>query len=224
MSEEPQTTGDQISEAAAPVVTESTESYSAGEQEPRQVPLDALQAERSERQKLQDELSMMKDHMSLMQANQRQQQAPKPKDDFDGMTDDDVLTVGEFKKALGKKEKQYQMGIQELRMTQMHPDYQETVTKYLPDVLKQNPGLRNTLENSQDFELAYYLARNSDSYKKNHKSEKKNADAERIVQNANRAGSLSSVGQTSPINTAKQYKTMSDADFAKTVQKNLGYF
>lgn len=224
MSKEPQQTGDQISEAAAPVVTGSTESHSTGEQEPRQVPLDALQAERSERQKLQDELSMMKDHMSLMQANQRQQQAPAPKDDFDGMSDDDVLTVGEFKKALGKKEKQYQIGIQELRMTQMHPDYQETVTQYLPDVLKQNPGLRNTLENSQDFELAYYLAKNSDSYKKSHKSEKKNAEAERIVQNANRAGSLSSVGQISPINSAKQYKSMSNADFAKTVQKNLGYY
>lgn len=224
MSEEPQTTGDQISEAAAPVVTESTESYSGGEQEARQVPLDALQAERSERQKLQDELSMMKDHMSLMQANQRQQPAPAPKDDFDGMTDDEVLTVGEFKKALNREKKQYQMSIQELRMTQMHPDYQETVSKYLPDVLKQNPGLRNTLENSQDFELAYYLARNSDSYKKSHRSEKKNADAERIVQNSQRSGSLSSVGQTSPINDAKQYKSMSDKDFAKTVQKNLGYY
>ncbi len=218
-----ETSGDQISEAAVPVATESTDTQTAEIQEARQVPLEALQAERSERQKVQDELSIMRDHVSLLQASQNQNR-PKPKDDFDGMTDDDVLTVGEFKKAIGNKEKQYQSSIQELRMTQTYPDYQETVTKYLPEVLKQNPGLRNTLENSQDFELAYYLAKNCDLYKTDHKKVKQNADAERIVQNANRAGSLSSVGQTSPINEARRFKDMSDADFKKTVQKNLGYY
>src|SRR5690606_40886134 len=82
----------------------------------------------------------------------------------------------------------------------------------------------DTLARTQDYELAYYLAKNSDSYKQAVKSEKKNADAERIVQNANKAGSLSSVGQTSPINQAKRYKEMSDAEFMQHVQKNLGYY
>jgi len=219
MSEEPHVSGDQNSEAAAPVA----ESQAEHAQAERQVPLDALQAERAERQKLQDELRMMKDHLSLMQANQMQPQA-QPKDEFDGLSEDDVLTVKDLKKALGDKEKQFQMTIQELRMTQKYPDYQQIVTQYLPEVLKQNPGLRDTLANSQDYELAYYLAKNSDSYKSSSKAEKKNADAERIVQNANRAGSLSSVGQTSPISEAKRFKEMSDDEFKKTVQKNLGYY
>lgn len=219
MSEEPNVSGDQNSEAAAPVATEKSEHVQAE----RQVPLDALQAERAERQKLQDELRMMRDHLSLMQANQSRPQET-PKDDFDGLSEDDVLTVKDLKKALSQKEQQFQMTIQELKMTQKYPDYQEIVTQYLPDVLKQNPGLRDTLAKSQDYELAYYLAKNSDSFKKNHKQTKKNADAERIVQNANRAGSLSSVGQTSPISEAKRYKDMSDDDFKKQVQKNLGYY
>ena len=164
---------------------------------------------------------MLKEHLALMQSNQ--QQSPK-KDEFDGLSDDDVLTVGEFKKALQSKEQQYQMSLQELRMTQKHPDYEQIVTQYLPEVLKQNPGLRQTLEKTQDYELAYYLAKNSDAYKEANKRAKKNADAERIVQNANRAGSLSSVGQTSPISQAKRYKDMSDADFKREMQKNLGYF
>ena len=223
MSEEPQATGDHM-EAAAPVETEVAEHQGQGEQMDRQVPLDALQAERAERQRIQDELKMVKDNMALMMSQQQQRAAPEPKDEFDGVSKDDVLTYGDLEKILSKKEQAYQTNIQELRMTQKYPDYQETVTKYLPEVLKQNPGLRQTLQQSNDYELAYYLAKNSDAYKTSNKSAKKNADAERIVQNASRAGSLSSVGQTSPISEAKRYRDMSDSDFKAQVQKNLGYF
>jgi len=223
MSEEQQVSGDQHTEAAAQGADSNLEPSMEQPQENRQVPLDALQAERAERQKLQDELSVMRDHISLIQSSQQAPKAAKP-DEFDGLSEDDVLTVRDLKKALNKKEKEFQGTIQELRMTQMYPDYQEVVTKYLPEVLKQNPSLRGTLQNSQDYELAYYLAKNSDSYKKTHKKAANNAEAERIVQNAQRAGSLSSVGQTTPMSEAKQYKSMSDSDFKKQVQKNLGYY
>lgn len=219
MSEETQYSGDQISEAAVPVESAQVESSQAMQQ----VPLDALQAERSMRQNLQDEVKIMKDHLSLMQANQAQPKV-QPKEDFEGMSEDDVLTVRDFKKALGSREKQFNSTIQELRMTQKYPDYQDVVTKFLPEVLKQNPGLQNTLVNSQDYELAYYLAKNSDTYKSSTKKATKNADAQRIVENSNRVGSLSSVGTTSPISDAKQYKTMSDSDFKKMSQQHLGYY
>lgn len=225
MDDETMNTGEQM-EAAAPVANESEDSgaeQSQGGHTSQNVPLDALQAERAERQRLQDELKMIKDHISLMQVNQQSSQ-PDRKDDFDGMSDDDVLTVGELKKALGQKEQQFQMSLQELRMTQKYPDYQETITKYLPDVIKQNPSLRDSLQKTQDYELAYYLARNSDSYKQEHKKVKRNEDAERMVQNANQVGTLSSVGNTSPMSQARRYKEMSDADFEKMVNKNLGYF
>jgi hypothetical protein len=227
MSEEYEVSGDQTTDAAGPVDAAANESYAEEKQsgESKNIPVEALQAERQERQRLQDELKVIKDHLSLLQSNREyQQQAPKPKDEFDGMSDDDVLTVGEFKKALQSKEKQYQMNLEEVRMTQKYPDYTETITKYLPEVLKQNPGLQKSLAQTQDYELAYYLAKNSDSYKTEHKKVKKNADAERIVQNANKAGSLSSVGHTSPINEARRWKDMSDSDFKKAMQKNLGYY
>lgn len=223
--EENMNTGESM-EAAAPVeVNESgpTEGQQIHQQEERNVPLDALQAERAERQRLQDELKMMKDNMQLFMAQQQQQ--PKQKqDEFNGLADDDVLTVGEFKKALSAKEQQYNMSLQELRMTQQHPDYQEVVTKYLPEVINQNPSLAKSLQETQDYELAYYLAKNSEGYKSQHKQAKRNADAERIVKNANMAGSLSSAGQTSPISEAKRYKSMSDSEFRSLMNKNLGYF
>lgn len=217
MSDETLESGEYM-EAAVPenVVHESIENE-------RNVPLDALQAERAERQKLQSELQMMKDHLALMQAQSQSQSSP-PKDDFSDLSEDDVLTVKDLKKALGEKEKQFQMTISELRMTQKYPDYQQVITQYLPEVLKKNPSLRDTLSRSQDYELAYYLAKNSDEYKNQNKSAKKNADAERIVQNASRAGSLSSIGKSSPISEAKRYKDMSENEFKSLVQKNMGYY
>ena len=220
MSEESNIPGEM--EAAAPALNEVTDSENAEiHQEDRSVPLDALQAERAERQKMHEELQMMKDHLALLQSS-RPQEVQKPKDELDSLADDDVLTVGEAKKFLSRMNKQYEMSVQELRMTQKYPDYQEVVTKYLPEVLKNNPSLRNSLEKSQDYELAYYLAQNSDGYKTAHKKSKRNADAERIVQNSQRAGSLSSVGHTSPISEAKRYKQMSDEEFMNFANRNMG--
>jgi len=223
---EQQDSGDHT-EAAAPLETAVNDNVEGQPtQQEQHVPVEALQAERAKRQGIEDELRMIKDNMSLLMAQQQQyanQSQQKPPGEFEGLSDDDVLTVGELKKTLAQKEQQYNMSLQELKMTQKYPDYQETITKYLPEVFKTNPGLRNTLQQTQDFELAYYLAKNSDAYKSDNKRLKKNSDAERIVNNANQAGSLSSVGQNSPINAAKRYREMSDAEFRELANRNLGY-
>lgn len=222
MSEEPQETGDQM-EAAAPVADAIQDSAPAEANQERQVPLDALQAERAERQKLQSELEMMRDNMNLMMNQYQGGQQPSGQPE-EQISKDDVITYGDLEKILEKKERQYNMSIQEMKISQKHPDYQEIVTKYLPDVLKNNPSLRKSLEQTQDYELAYVLAKQSDGYRAEHKKVKRNADAERIVQNTERAGSLSSVGQTSPISQAKRYKQMTDSEFKQEMQKNLGYY
>lgn len=222
MSEEVTVSGDHNSGAAVQVDDVQSEPQPSGSHNGN-VPLEALQAERAQRQSLQEELRVIKDHIALMQSQQNQGQQSQ-KDAMDDLSDDDVLTVGEAKKYLSQMNKQHQMSIQELKMVQKHPDYQDVVTKYLPEVLKQNPGLRKTLQDTQDFELAYYLAKQSDAYKSEARKSKKNADAERIVQNSQQAGSLGSTGSPSPINQAKRYKDMSDAEFKAMVNKNLGAF
>jgi len=222
MSEEPHVSGESFLEAAAPVEVASVDLPVEGEQEDKTVPLHALQQERSQRQELQEELRTIKDHLSLLQSNQGRQKEPE-KDAFDGLSDGDVMTVGEFKKVAAKFNQQFQMSVEELRMIQKYPNYQEVVTKHLPEILKTNPGLHKTLQQTQDYELAYYLAKNSDSYKSQNKTMKRNADAERIVKNAQQSGSLSSAGGMSPINAAKRYKDMSDEDFVREANKNRGY-
>lgn len=222
MSEETTVTGADNMGAAAPATTESGQVSNEQPPEEQNVPLAALQSERAQRQELQDELKMMKDHVSLLQATNAQQKAPQPKGEFDDLDEGDVLTVGQAKSFLSKMNKQYQMSIEELKMTQKHPDYQEVITKYLPEVIKNNPGIRQTLETSQDYELAYYLAKNSDNYRGEKGKVKKSADAERIIQNSKQAGSLSSAGSTTPISQARRYKDMPAADFRALVNKNLG--
>jgi hypothetical protein len=213
-------TGDQM-EAAAPLASTNGESNGAG-MEQRTVPLDALQAERQHRQKLEEEVRLMKDHLSLLSAN-REVPERRPKDEFDGVSDEDLVTVKDLKRLLTKKEQEFQMSMEEVRMSQKHPDYADVVTRYLPEVLKQNPSLQRSLVQTKDYELAYYLAKNSDGYKSATRKEKVNHDAERIVKNSQQSGSLASVGHTSPISEAKRWKEMSDSDFRAAVAKNMGY-
>ncbi|MFO7881193.1 MAG: hypothetical protein R6U52_01480 [Kosmotogaceae bacterium] len=227
MNEEPNVSGETINqEAAVPTPVETGDNQSVvenqevqQEEQSENVPLSALQAERSKRQQVEERLRMVEDHLAL---NQAQQSKPQPKDEFEGLDEGDVMTVGDFKKLSSKMANQFQMTLEELKMTQKHPDYQEVITKYLPDVLKQNPGLKHTLQKTQDYELAYYLAKNSDTFRKENKKSKKSADAQRIVENSQRAGSLSSTGATSPISQAKRYKDMSDKEFMELMNKNMG--
>ena len=223
MSEEPIVSGEEKinQEAAVPPSVEQGEAQPAVEEtkEEQTVPLSALQAERAQRQQMQDELRMIKEHLALNQASQSKE---KPKDAFEGLDDGDVMTVGEFKKLTSSLSNQFKMSIEELKMAQKHPDYQDVITRYLPDVLKQNPGLKNTLQKTQDYELAYYLAKNSETYRKENKKSKQSADAKRIVENSQKAGSLSSMGSTSPISQAKRYKDMSDKEFRELMAQNMG--
>lgn len=226
MSEEAKISGEEIKnqEAAVPTSVETGEPQNAAEQQvqeeqPNTVPLSALQAERAKRQQTEERLRMIEDHLALNQATQSK---PQQKDELEGLDEGDVLTVGDFRKLTSKMANQFQMTIEELKMTQKHPDYQEVITKYLPDVLKTNPGLKNTLQKTQDYELAYYLAKNSDTYRKENKKSKQSADAKRIVENSQRAGTLSSTGSTSPISQAKRYKDMSEKEFRELMAKNLG--
>jgi len=224
MNQENNVSGDQNLEAAVPPSDETNqvqpEQAGSEVQQEQNVPLSALQSERAKRQQTEDELRMMKDHLALNQV--RQSEPVQKKDVFEGLEDGDVMTVGEFKKFTGGMTNQFKMTIEELKMAQKNPDYQEVITKYLPDLLKQNPSLRATLKNSNDYELAYYLAKNSDVYRSENKKSKRSADAQRIVENSQKANSLSSMGSTSPISQAKRYKDMSDAEFEQTVSRNLG--
>lgn len=209
--------GDQVMEAAAPSATDEVISEPAQEE---RVPLSALQAERKQRQELQQNLKIMQDHLELVKANQ-----PKPpEDDFGNLQDDDVLTVGEAKKQIQQIKQDYRLSVEELKMQQTYSDYQEVVKNYLPDVLKEDPELRAEIENAKNpYKLAYRLARRSERYLSEKTQTKKNETATRILENASKPGSLSAVGSTAPKSQMGNWKSMSDKDFMAQASKNMGY-
>jgi hypothetical protein len=189
------------------------------EEKEKMVPLSALQSERAQRQQKEQEAQMLRDNLALLQANMSQQQKPVEQSDDN---DSDVLTVGEAKKFMEKFNKNYELSLDEMRMMQKHPDYQEVITKFLPEILKNNPRIQKTLRESQDYELAYYLAKNSDAYKETGKG-KTHSDAEKIIKNAQKTGSLTSAGTASSITQTKRYKDMSDEEFEKEMSRNMGH-
>ena len=197
------------------------ENQPAQEPQERQVPLSALEAERSKRQQMEDENRLYREHIALMQANQRPAEAPAS-DEAAGIEDSDVMTYGEFKKHASKITGQIQMTIEELRAAQAHPDYSEVISNYLPELLKTNPKLRDTLQKTQDHELAYYLAKTSDAYRNATKKTTRNEDADRIIKNSQTAGSLSSLGASTPVSQAKRYRDMGEEEFRQLVSRNLG--
>lgn len=207
-------TGEEV-EAAAPETSEEST------QEAQMVPVDALQAERTARQQLQEELKVLRDHMTLMQSNQQQYRQPEPENSED---DEDVLTKGEAKKALKEFRRQSELEIAELRMAQKHSDYFDVINKYLPQVLKEDPSLRKSLEQTQDVSLAYHLAKNSEAYRNDHQQQKRSKVAEKIVENAQQPGNLSQLGQSAPVNSKPNWSSMTDEEFAKYAAKNINTY
>lgn len=215
MSEELQNTGVEM-EVAAPL----SEGVENSVEHDRQVPLSALESERAKRQKLEEDNRMMREHFELLRSQQERNMPKQEASPQDVMEDSDLMTYGEFKKLSSNMSNQFQASMAEMKMYQKHPDYQDVITTYLPEVLKNNPSLRSTLEKTQDYELAYYLAKNSPGYLSNMQTNKKSEEAQRIIKNSSQAGTLSSMGASTPVQQVKRYKDMSDAEFRELASRN----
>jgi hypothetical protein len=217
LSENQEISGEEVYQAAA----EESVDLNFQEEQKRTVPLDALESERAKRQRLEEENLLMRENLELLKAN-KDRNTPKhhEQDELEGLEDDDILTVKQFKKLSEKMSSQFKTTLNELQVAQKYPDYQETITKYLPEIIKSNPSLRETLQRTQDYELAYYLAKNSEGYRNSQHTQKKNADAERILKNSEQSSGLSSVGASTPVSQAKRYKDMSDDEFVRLMQRN----
>jgi hypothetical protein len=211
-----------IAEAAVQPDQNVMQTGTQGVQEPQMVPVTALQAERRERQQLQENLKLLQDHVSLLQAQQHPKQAEA--DPLSSLSDNDVLTVGEAKKFIQNFSREQKLAVEELKISQANPDYNEVVKKYLPDVLKNDPELKDVIMNAPNpYKAAYHLAKRSDAYLQDQRVSQRSPEAQKAVQNLARPGNLSAVGHGSAGVPGTSYKTMSDADFMKMANKNLGY-
>jgi hypothetical protein len=167
---------------------------------------------------------------------------------LDGLGDDDVILVKDLKPLIGNLGKaaelspETKMQLAKIEVSQQDPNYEQTITKYLPDILKINPGALTLIKQSPNplmASLVYarsnpqYIADQAEAQKgkgggdgntgTNTGQDPKNLSIEeqvdQIIANANKPGSSSLAGGAGAIDTSDRFATMSDEDFLAHMAK-----
>ena len=190
--------------------------------------VERLKAEReTEKREYQLQLDMLRANLN----RQPIPDAPKAKEMFDGMSDGDIPNVGELRKAWGDREKAYNEKIEELQVASTYPDYAEVLTKHGKHLAETDPIFLQGLRGADNKALfAYQYAKREariqelEGQVKNRVPEapvQKSNDAQRIVENARKPGTLAQAGGQSVLSKADYFETMNDQDFMKYAAKHL---
>lgn len=182
--------------------------------------VDRIKAERDlEKREHQMQLEMLRanlDHHS------RENQPKKSENFFDGLNDDDIPNVGELRKEWARKEEMYQERLEELSVAQNYPDYAEVLEKYLTPLIKQKPHFAEMIRNSQNKAYtAYEIGLMAKQMEGTKAQATKSVNAQRIVENSKKPGTLSQAGGQSTLSKADYFASMSDGEFLKFAQRNL---
>lgn len=190
--------------------------------------VERLKAEReTEKREYQLQLDMLRANLN----RQPVPEAPKAKEMFDGMSDGDIPNVGELRKAWGDRERAYNEKIEELQVASTYPDYAEVLNKHGKHLAETDPIFLQGLRGADNKALfAYQYAKREarlqelEGQVKNKAPEapvQKSNDAQRIVENARKPGTLAQAGGQSVLSKADYFETMSDQDFMKYAAKHL---
>jgi hypothetical protein len=182
--------------------------------------VDRLKAQQeAEKREYQLQLDMLRANM----ANQNRPKQPEPKQMFDGMKDDDVPNVSELRKEWEARESNYQARLEELQVQQAHPDYAEVIEKYALPLVQQKPHLAEGLRGATNKALFAYelgvMARQMQTPAV--AAPTKSENAQKMVDNARKPGTLSQAGGQSVLSKADYFASMSDQEFMRMAKKNL---
>lgn len=119
----------------APVTEEVEQSAPAPVEERRQVPLEALEAERAKRQEAETRLRIAEEYAARSQA--------EPKDEYDP---EDAVTEGKFRHANAELRNQLKREVLEETFCEMNPSAVKEINKYLPDLINQKPWIKDVIE------------------------------------------------------------------------------
>lgn len=190
--------------------------------------VERLKAEReSEKREYQLQLDMLRANIS----RKAEPEAPKAKKMFEGMEDADVPNVGELRKAWGEREQAYNEKIEELQVANMHSDYAEVLGKYGKHLAETDQAFLQGLKGAENKALfAYQYAKREQELQTLRASMKnqtppapsqQSINAQKIVENARKPGTLAQAGGQSALSKMDYYATMSDAEFMKMASKHL---
>lgn len=188
--------------------------------------VDRIKAEKeSERREYQLQLEVLR-------ANNRQDQRQpdrEPKKFLADMADSDVPSVADLRNEWESRESSYKAKLEELEVQQRNPDYAEVIEKYASHLAKTDPtfleGLRGAGNKAQ---FAYQQGRREKELQELRAQvqqrsvpEMKSDNAQRIVDNARKPGTLSQAGGQGALSKADYFANMSDREFMEIAAKNL---
>jgi len=191
--------------------------------------VDRIKAER-EAEKREHQLQL---DMFRANAARQYQDNPPPKERqfLDGMNEEDIPNVGELRREWDQKERAYQERLEELQVAQQHPDYAEVLEKFVVPLIKQKPHLAEGIHGARNKSLfAYELGKMAQQMQaqvatpapqERPAAATRTENAQRIVENSRKPGTLSQAGGQGALSKADYYSSMSDADFMKFASKNL---
>jgi len=188
------------------------------------------QVRQVERQKYEHDLALLKSQVHQKSPHETRKEGP-----FGDFEDDYVPSVGELKKAFNAHDKDLRDKMDEMQTMQAFPDYQEILQKDLVPFIKDKPYFAQMISQAPNKAMAAYEIGKMARMSKTQAMPPQQAQpaqppsgtppsviAQKIVDNANKPGSLATAGGIgSPLSKADYYASLSDEDFAKIAMKNL---
>jgi len=158
-----------------------------------------------------------------------QEQQGQPQDPFEGLEDDDVLTVADVKKLMAQVQRpavdpNLYKEIQMLKLSVQEPNWQDIIKNYLPDMINSNPLLGQMIQNAPNpLEAALHIAKLNPRYQQQQQQQQvpQQQSQQIIDQLINKPASPDQFGGGGGVSKADKIASMSDEEFDKYVQDVL---
>ena len=169
---------------------------------------ESLSRMKDENNGLRNELNQLKGYVSsLVNAQQPQDQGF-----FQGREKDDLLSVGEVESyvstVVGKKERELNSTIDMLQVQGRDPEFRQKIEAYQQYLTESQK--RAILQSTNPWSDAYEAVVNSAAYYKDQITKQNDPKAQRIMQNASKPASLSSMGSAASLDRSGHWENMSD--------------
>lgn len=208
------------------------------------VPISVVEGLREEMKGLKDTVSLQSDQIALYKANQPVKQGSGGGNDtadkgggsaFEGLDNDSVITVSDLKKVMAGQDAKIQGLVSLVDVKVEHPDFTQTVNKYIPILIKERPDLAVAVRHSSNPGLlAYEICKTLPQYQKDlsegklkalidasvgKKEDELSPEAKQLLESAAKIKSPSTGGGGGGgSNTAQMYANMSEADLEARIE------
>lgn len=202
VSQEP---ASEVSVDTGSVQAEAVHEVQAEQEQVRQVPLEALEAERRKRQDTEAQNRLLQDYVNRLQQPAKEEPVIKSEDDEDLVSKKDLkqfrqkLTSEEF--ATMKRE------IAEETFKEVNPEAIRQINANLKEILERKPWLAKSIEDSSNrYARAFEIVQDYAPALMTKKSQ--NNDAQRIIENSKKPGSPVTAGKTPNLTQADYLKSI----------------